>query len=103
MPQVLGRDDVRCGAGVQGSPAEAGNVGPVLAHSGGQATLHLSARQPGQSKVLVHFQGCSELGSQVDTPYRERRRKVVVGDESETALNGGKSIRISTATAVSFG
>jgi hypothetical protein len=42
-------------------PAEAGGSSPTLRHARGQGKLQLSARQPGQSKILVLFQGCSEL------------------------------------------
>jgi len=41
-------------------PGGSGNGPLILAHSGGPGTLQLSARQPGQSKILVSFQGCSE-------------------------------------------
>ena len=42
-------------------PGSSGNGPLIVAHSGGQGTRQLSVRQPGQSKSLVPFQGCSEL------------------------------------------
>jgi hypothetical protein len=34
-------------------PGGPGNVAPILAHSGGQVTIQLSARQPGQLQRVV--------------------------------------------------
>jgi hypothetical protein len=42
-------------------PGGSGYGPTILAQLGGQGTLQLSARQPGQPKVLVPSQGCSEL------------------------------------------
>ena len=42
-------------------PAEAGTRSPTLRHTGGQSKPHLRPSSPGQSKILVFFQGFSEL------------------------------------------
>ena len=63
----------RCPGDLPGLPGGSGNGSPILAHSGGQVTLQLSARQPGQPKVLVSFQGFSDLLGGRRTLGRTRR------------------------------